>query len=49
MLGFLVWSEIPGWHVLAGSAIVIASGLYIIYRETRKHAPVIAHPLSDAS
>jgi drug/metabolite transporter (DMT)-like permease len=48
-LGFLIWSEVPGWHVLAGSAVVIASGLYIIYRETRKHAPVIAQPLSDAS
>ncbi len=48
-LGFLIWSEVPGWHVLAGSAVVIASGLYIIYRETRKRAPVIAHPLSDAS
>jgi len=35
--------------VLAGSVVVILSGLYIIYRETRNRAAVVARPLSDAS
>jgi drug/metabolite transporter (DMT)-like permease len=48
-LGFMIWSEIPGWHVLAGSVVVMLSGLYIIYRETRNRAVVVARPLSDAS
>jgi drug/metabolite transporter (DMT)-like permease len=36
LLGFLVWDELPDAVTLAGASIVIASGLYIIYRETRK-------------
>lgn len=41
LLGFLIWGELPDSITLAGASIVIASGLYIIYRETRK-----AHPVS---
>jgi drug/metabolite transporter (DMT)-like permease len=33
-LGYLVWSDVPSTAVLVGAAIVIASGLYILYRET---------------
>jgi drug/metabolite transporter (DMT)-like permease len=33
-LGYLIWSDVPSATVLAGAAIVIASGLYILYRET---------------
>ncbi len=33
-LGYLIWSDVPSAAVLAGAAIVIASGLYILYRET---------------
>ena len=33
-LGLLVWGTIPGWNVALGAAIVIASGLYILHRET---------------
>jgi drug/metabolite transporter (DMT)-like permease len=36
LLGFLVWGELPDTVTLAGASIVIVSGLYIIYRETRK-------------
>jgi drug/metabolite transporter (DMT)-like permease len=32
--GYFIWDEVPRAHVLIGSAIVIASGLFIIYRET---------------
>jgi len=34
LLGFLLWGDLPDSITLAGAAIVIASGLYIIYRET---------------
>jgi drug/metabolite transporter (DMT)-like permease len=36
LLGFLIWGDLPDSFTLAGAAIVIASGLYIIYRETAK-------------
>jgi drug/metabolite transporter (DMT)-like permease len=36
LLGFLVWGELPDGITLVGGSIVIASGLYILYRETRK-------------
>lgn len=35
LLGYLLWGELPDAITLLGAAIVIASGLYIIYRETR--------------
>lgn len=34
LLGFLLWGDLPDAVTLAGAAIVVASGLYIIYRET---------------
>jgi drug/metabolite transporter (DMT)-like permease len=36
LLGFLVWGELPDGVTLVGVSIVVVSGLYIIYRETRK-------------
>jgi drug/metabolite transporter (DMT)-like permease len=36
LLGFLLWRELPDTPTLVGAGIVIASGLYIIYRETIK-------------
>jgi drug/metabolite transporter (DMT)-like permease len=47
-LGYLIWSELPGPRILIGAAIVITSGLYIIYRETRQRAQVIAQPLPES-
>ena len=35
LIGWLVWQELPGVNVWLGAAVVIASGLYIIHRETR--------------
>lgn len=35
----LLWAEIPGWNIWVGSAVVIASGLYIVWRETRVGRP----------
>jgi drug/metabolite transporter (DMT)-like permease len=39
IFGFLVWHEVPSIHVLVGSAVVIACGLFILYRETRRRRP----------
>ena len=36
LLGYLLWGELPDSLTLVGAGIVIASGLYIIYRETIK-------------
>jgi drug/metabolite transporter (DMT)-like permease len=35
LFGWLVWQELPGANVWLGAAVVIASGLYIVHRETR--------------
>jgi drug/metabolite transporter (DMT)-like permease len=35
LLGWLFWSEIPGIWTYAGAAVIIASGIYIVIRETR--------------
>ena len=41
-LGFLVFGDLPSRWTLTGAAIVVASGLYILYRERRvRKAPVI--------
>jgi drug/metabolite transporter (DMT)-like permease len=37
-LGWLLWNEIPDVWTYAGAAIVIASGIYIVLRETRSVA-----------
>jgi len=39
ILGFMVWGDVPSPVLLGGSAIVIASGLYILWRETRYRRP----------
>ena len=36
LLGFLLWRELPDTPTMVGVGIVVASGLYIIYRETIK-------------
>jgi drug/metabolite transporter (DMT)-like permease len=33
ILGFWVFGDVPGWTTLAGATIVIASGLFVIWRE----------------
>ncbi len=48
MFGFALWGELPGPRVLTGAAIVIASGLYIIFREARRQRHVVAKSLPGA-
>jgi drug/metabolite transporter (DMT)-like permease len=33
ILGFWVFGDVPGWTTLVGATIVIASGLFVIWRE----------------
>jgi drug/metabolite transporter (DMT)-like permease len=46
VLGYLVFGDVPGPHVLAGSAIIVAAGLFIFWREqaTRGPAPHVPPP-----
>lgn len=39
ILGWLFWRELPDPGIWPGAVVLIASGLYIIYRETRQSAP----------
>jgi drug/metabolite transporter (DMT)-like permease len=40
IFGWIIWKDVPALNVWIGSAILIASGLYILYRETRTPRPV---------
>lgn len=37
--GWLIWRELPGDYVWWGAAVIIASGLYIVYREHQTKRP----------
>jgi drug/metabolite transporter (DMT)-like permease len=39
--GFLLWNDLPGSSTILGGTVVIGSGLYILYRETRKKDALI--------
>ena len=45
ILGFAVWGDVPTPGLLLGSAIVVASGLYILWRETLRRRRPAAGPL----
>jgi drug/metabolite transporter (DMT)-like permease len=36
MIDYVGWSVIPGWRMLAGAAVIIGSGLYLLRHETRR-------------
>jgi len=36
LFGWLLWNEIPGVWTYAGAAVIIAGGIYIVVRETRR-------------
>lgn len=37
-LGWLVFADMPTWSTLAGAALIVASGLYILHRELKRSA-----------
>lgn len=51
LLGWVLWQDIPAPNVWAGSVLLVASGLYILHRETRKPKPVqpVPGPLGPTS
>ncbi|MGF1612251.1 MAG: DMT family transporter [Kiloniellales bacterium] len=38
-IGFIFWGELPGLNIWIGVAVVMASGLYIVYREANLGLP----------
>ncbi len=38
LFGWLLWGDVPTGTVILGAAVVMASGLYILHRETRRRA-----------
>ena len=48
LFGFLVWGDIPNALAVAGTLIIVASGLYTMHRETRHmRRPEVAEVLPD--
>jgi drug/metabolite transporter (DMT)-like permease len=46
LLGFLVWGDIPTLGLLAGSAIVVGSGIFLLWHESAKKARVLEESLN---
>jgi len=36
MLGFVIWGDVPTLSLIAGSAIVVGSGLFLLWSETTR-------------
>jgi len=36
LYGYLIWGDVPDRWIISGSVLVIGSGLYILYRESRR-------------
>jgi drug/metabolite transporter (DMT)-like permease len=47
-LGFLVFGDVPDGFTLTGAAIIVAAGLYILWREqiVARREPVVAEPVA---
>jgi drug/metabolite transporter (DMT)-like permease len=43
-IGFFVWGEVPTISLLIGSAIVVATGLFLFLREARLQQGLRRHP-----
>lgn len=51
IFGWMIWHEAPGANVWIGSAVVMASGIYVVHRETKAKAlpPHSSAPLQPGS
>ncbi|MBI4724179.1 MAG: DMT family transporter [Rhodomicrobium sp.] len=38
-LGYFVFADVPGWWTMAGAAIIISSGIYLLFRERQTSGP----------
>ncbi len=43
LFDLIVWSYVPGWPVIAGGIIVVASNLFILFRERKKQETLLKH------
>jgi drug/metabolite transporter (DMT)-like permease len=48
MIGFLVWGDVPTVSLLIGSAIVVATGLFLFLREARLQRRLPPHSLTGS-
>jgi hypothetical protein len=48
LLGFAIWGDVPTPHLLLGAAVVVASGLYLLWRETLRRGRAKAPPASPS-
>jgi drug/metabolite transporter (DMT)-like permease len=39
LFGFLMWGHVPDLATIAGTAVIVGSGLYILHRESRRRPP----------
>jgi len=39
ILGYLVFGDLPDYWTLIGASVVIASGMYLLYRERERSLP----------
>lgn len=46
IIGFLAWGDVPSAALLAGSAIVVASGLFLLWHEARRQRAITAGSLA---
>jgi drug/metabolite transporter (DMT)-like permease len=44
VLGYAVWGDVPSWELLAGSVIVVGSGLFLLWHEARQHPALTVAP-----
>jgi drug/metabolite transporter (DMT)-like permease len=49
MLGYLIFRDVPNAWTLTGASIVIASGLYILNRERKRHNAETARATNEAT
>ena len=47
-IGFLVWGDVPTASLLIGSAIVVATGLFLFLRESRLQRRPTPHPVTES-
>jgi len=47
IIGFLAWGDVPSAGLLVGSAIVVVSGLFLLWHEARRQRVVTAESLTD--
>ena len=47
LLGYLIFGDIPDGPTLAGAALIITAGLYVLYRERQTHKELAAQATPD--